>query len=159
MKHRSNAYPITRSDFSGNSTDKGMHYELTGRMGCRKYLRESCCHRIECSAANFLVAFMWIRLLNSTALTIPTHKGLERVSDTTSTQAVDRIINKWRAKIIGRVIYNVRDPWQRRDHRFIRESIVTVWTISVTIFNQYIYIYIYIYRSRHRRLEHPKSCH
>ena len=142
MKHRSNAYPITRSDFSGNSTDKGMHYELTGRMGARKYLRESCCHRIECSAANFLVAFMWIRLLNSIALTISTHKGPERVSDTTSTQAVDRIINKWMAKIIGRVIYNVRDPWQRRDHRFIRESTVAAWTISVTIFNQYIYIYI-----------------
>ena len=102
--------PITRSDFPGNSTNKGMHYELTGRMEARKYLRESCCHRIECSATNFLAAFMWKRLLNSTALTIPTHKGTEKVSDATSTQAVDCMINKWRVKIIGREIYNVRDP-------------------------------------------------
>ena len=102
--------PITRSDFPGNSTNKGMHYELTRRMEARKYLRESCCHRIECSATNFLAAFMWKRLLNSTALTIPTHKGTEKVSDATSTQAVDCMINKWRAKIIGREIYNIRDP-------------------------------------------------
>jgi len=79
-------------------------------MGARKYLRESCCHHIECSTANFLAAFMWRRPLNSAALAIPTHKGPKRVSDTTSTQVVAWIINKWRVKIIGREIYNVRDP-------------------------------------------------
>ena len=53
---------------------------------------------------------MWRRPLNSAALAIPTHKGPERVSNATSTQVVDWMINKWRAKIIGRELYNVRDP-------------------------------------------------
>ena len=79
-------------------------------MRARKYLRESYCHRIECSAANFLAAFIWRRPLNNAALAIPTHKGPERVSDATSTQIVAWMINKWRAKIIGRELYNVRDP-------------------------------------------------
>ena len=88
MKHRSNAYSITQSDFLGNSTDRGVHYELIGRMGVRKYLRKSCCHHIEYSAANFLIAFMWRRSLNSTALTIPTHRRPKEMSNGTSTQVV-----------------------------------------------------------------------
>jgi len=88
-KHRSNAYPVTRSDLPRNSTNRGMHYERTGRMGARKYLRESCYNCIKCSAVNFLAAFMWKRLLNSATLAIPTHKGPERVSDAISTQVVD----------------------------------------------------------------------
>ena len=48
--------------------------------------------------------------MNSAILAIPTHKGPERVSNVTSTQVVDWMINKWRAKIIGRELYNVRDP-------------------------------------------------
>ena len=79
-------------------------------MEAKKYLRKSCCHCIKYSAANFLVAFMWRRPLNSVALAIPTHKGLERVSDAASTQVVVWMINKWRVKIIRREIYNVRDP-------------------------------------------------
>ena len=27
---------------------------------------------------------------------------------------------------------------ERRDHKFVRESTVAAWTISITIFNQYI---------------------
>ena len=87
-----------------------MHYECTGRVGAKKYLRENCGHRIKCFVANFLAIFMWRRSLNSAALVIPTHRGLERVSDMTSTQVVAWMINKWRAKIIRREIYNVRDP-------------------------------------------------
>ena len=79
-------------------------------MGAQRYLRESCCHRIECSIADFLVAFMWRRPLNSAALAILTHRGLERMSDAISTQVVAWMINKWRAKIIERELYNVRDP-------------------------------------------------
>ena len=85
MKHRSNAYPITQSDLPGNSTDRGVHYERTERMGARKYLKESCCHCIKFSVANFLAAFTWRRPLNNAALAIPTHIGLKRVSDATST--------------------------------------------------------------------------
>ena len=89
MKHRSNAYPVTRSDLSGNSTNRGVHYERTGRMEARKYLRESCCHCVEYFAANFLAAFKWRRPLNSATLAIPTHKGPERVFNATNTQVVD----------------------------------------------------------------------
>ena len=65
-----------------------MHRERTGRMEARKYLRKSCCHRIECPTANFLVAFIWRRPLNSAALATTTHRRPERVSDGTSTQVV-----------------------------------------------------------------------
>ena len=37
--------------------------------------------------------------LNSAALAASTHRRLERVFDGTSTQVVDWMINKWRAKI------------------------------------------------------------
>ena len=102
--------PIIQGDVPGGSTDKDMHYERTGRTGVRKYLKKSYCHRIECSALNFLAAFMRRRPLNNAALATPTHKGSERVSDETSTQVVAWMINKWRGKIIEREIYNVRNP-------------------------------------------------
>ena len=35
-------------------------------------------------------------------------------------------------------LYNVRDPPQRGDQEFVKESIIAVWAIFVTIFNQYI---------------------
>ena len=62
--------------------------------------RESCYHCIKCSAANFLVALIWRRLLNSAALAAPTHRGFKMVSDRTSTQVMAWMINKWRAKIV-----------------------------------------------------------
>ena len=71
-----------------------MHYKHTGGMEAQKYLRKSYCHRIECFAANFLATFMWRRPLNSAALTTPSHRGLERVSDGTSTQVIVWMINK-----------------------------------------------------------------
>ena len=37
---------------------RDVHRERTGRVEARKYLRKSCCHRIECFAANFLATFM-----------------------------------------------------------------------------------------------------
>ena len=102
--------PVIHGDVPGGSIDKDMHYERTGRMRARKYLRKNCYHRIECSAANFLVTFMWRRPLNSAALATPIHRGSERVSDGISTQVVAWMINKWRAKTIQREIYNVRNP-------------------------------------------------
>ena len=87
-----------------------MHYERTGQMGAKKYLKKSYYHDIECSAINSLVAFMWKRPLNSAVLVAPTHRRLVRVSGWTSTQVVAWTIDKWRDKIIQRKIYNVRDP-------------------------------------------------
>ena len=39
-----------------------------------------------------------------------THKRFREVSNGTSTQVVDWAINKWRAKIAWRELYNARDP-------------------------------------------------
>ena len=80
------------------------------KVGVEKYLRKSFYHHIECSAANSMAIFMWRRPLNSVALVAPTHREPMRVFDGTSTQVVAWIIDKWRAKIVQRGIYNVRDP-------------------------------------------------
>ena len=53
-----NVCPIIQGDVSGGSIDKDMYYECTEGVGARKYLGESCCHCIECSAANFPIALM-----------------------------------------------------------------------------------------------------
>ena len=47
-----------QGDVPRDFIDKDMHHERTGRMGARKYLTESCCHHIECSATNFLATFI-----------------------------------------------------------------------------------------------------
>ena len=88
MKHGSNVCFITQSDLLGNATERDVPYERIGRMGTQKYLRESCYHRIKCSAANFLAALMWRRPLNNATLATSTHKKPERVSDGTDTQVV-----------------------------------------------------------------------
>ena len=80
------------------------------KVGVEKYLRKSCYHHIECSAANSMAIFMWRRPLNSVALVAPTHREPMRVFDGTSTQVVAWMIDKWRVKTIQREIYNVRDP-------------------------------------------------
>ena len=113
--------PVIHGDVPGSSIDKDMHYERTGRMRARKYLRKSCYHRIECSAANFLATFMWRRPLNSATLTTPIHRGSERVSNGTSTQVVAWMINKWNVQIIHREIYNARDPSCKGDPEIKRK--------------------------------------
>ena len=70
------------------------------KMKTEKYLRKSCYHRIECSAANSLAAFMWKRPLNSVVLVTLTHRGPVRVFDGTSTQVVAWTTDKWRVRII-----------------------------------------------------------
>ena len=49
-----NVCPIIQGDVPGSSIDKDVHYERTRGMGAKKYLTESCYHRIECSVANSL---------------------------------------------------------------------------------------------------------
>ena len=103
-----------------------VHCKHTGRMEARKYLRKSCCHRIECPAANFLTAFMRRRSLNSATLTIITHRRPERVSDGTNTQVVAQMTNKYRIKIIQKELYNVRDLSWIEDWKIIKESTVAI---------------------------------
>ena len=76
-----------------------MPYEHTRRKETQKYLRERCHHRIKCTAATFLAAFMWRRPLNSTALATTTHRKLKRVSDGTGTQVRAQMINKCKMKM------------------------------------------------------------
>ena len=86
-------------------------------IGPQKYLRENYRHRIECTTATFLAAFMLRRLLNNVALTITTHRKLERVYDGTGTQVKTQMINKCRIKMIQEEIYNVRNPPWERDRK------------------------------------------
>ena len=63
-----------------------MPHEHTRKKETQKYLKKNCYHRIKCTAATFLDAFMWRRPLNSTALATTTHRKPKWVSDGTATQ-------------------------------------------------------------------------
>ena len=104
-------------DLPGSSSDKDVYHKRPRMIGPQKYLRENYRHRIECTAATFLAAFMLRRLLNSVALTITTHRKLERVYDGTGTQVKTQMINKCRIKMIQEEIYNVRNPPWERDRK------------------------------------------
>ena len=95
-----NMHSNNQSDLPKSSSDRDVHHEHTGRNGTQKYLRESCYHRIECTAATSLAAFMWRRPLNSVALATITHKKPKRVSDGICTQVRAQMTNKCRIKIV-----------------------------------------------------------
>ena len=48
--------------------------------------------------------------MNSITLVATTHSKLKKAVDGTNTQVATCMINKWRAKINGKEIYNVRGP-------------------------------------------------
>ena len=48
--------------------------------------------------------------MNSITLVAATHNKLKKAVNGTSTQVATCMINKWRAKINGNEVYNVRDP-------------------------------------------------
>ena len=48
--------------------------------------------------------------MNSAALVAVTHRGFGKVADGMSTRVMTYMINKWRAKINWKEIYNERDP-------------------------------------------------
>ena len=62
---------------------------------------------IKCTTATFLTALMWRRPLNSVTLAITTHKGLKEVSDGIGAQVEAWMINKCKAQMIGKSLYNV----------------------------------------------------
>ena len=47
--------------------------------------------------------------MNNTVLFAATHRGFGKVADGTSTLVMTCMINKWRAKIDRKEVYNVRD--------------------------------------------------
>ena len=81
---------------------------------------------------------MWTRPLNSATSVIATHRTPARVSDETNTQVQAWMINKWKAKIVQRGLYNRRNPPWREDPRINRESTVAISRTPVTILIQYL---------------------
>ena len=75
-----------------------------------KYLNKSCHHYIKCTTATFLATLMWRRPLNSIILATITHKRLKEVSDGIGAQVETWIVNKWKAQMIGKSLYNVEKP-------------------------------------------------
>ena len=75
--------------------------------GNTKYLSKSCHHHIECTTTTFLAALMWRRPLNSVALATATHKRLKKVSDGMGAQVEAWMINKCKAQMVRKGLYNV----------------------------------------------------
>ena len=109
-KYYLNMYFNNQGNLPRSSSDRDVHHEHTGRKGTQKYRRESYYHRIECTAATFLAAFILRRPLNSAVLTTTIHKKPKRVSDGTDTHVRTQMINKCRVKMAQKELYNVRNP-------------------------------------------------
>ena len=88
------------------------------------------------SIANDLAALMRKWPLNSIILVATTHNKLKKAADGTSTQVATCMINKWRAKINGNEVYNVRDPPRMKDKKKEIEErrllFLPLWKASVT---------------------------
>ena len=108
-KYSSNMYSSNHSDLPGSSSDKDVHHKHIRIMETQKYLWESCYHRIECTTATFMAAFMLRKPLNSAVLATTTYRKPERVSDRIGTQVRAQMINKCKIKMAQREIYNVKD--------------------------------------------------
>ena len=67
--------------------------------------------------------------MNSTTLVAATHRKLEKAVDGTSTQVATCMINKWRAKINEKEVYNIRNPPGKGDQKIDLGKTVVVSTI------------------------------
>ena len=110
-------------------TTSVVHYHrrlhCRGKAWRRKGFRDGSYHHIYCTPPNPLVAFMWRRPLNSTIWVAVTHGRFGEMSNSTSTRVVAYVINKWRAKINRKRLYNVRSPpKEREDLRIGRENTI-----------------------------------
>ena len=83
-----------------------------------------------------LAALMRKWPLNSITLVIATHSKLKKAVDGTSTQVATYMINKWRAKINGKEVYNVRDPPGMGDRKIDWRKTVAVFITLKSFCNQ-----------------------
>ena len=83
-----------------------------------------------------LAALMRKWPLNSITLVTATHSKLKKAVDGTSTQVATYMINKWRAKINGKEVYNVRDPPGMGDRKIDCRKTVAVFTTLKSFCNQ-----------------------
>ena len=74
--------------------------------------------------------------MNSTVLVAATHKRLGKAVDGTSTQVATCIINKWKAKINEKGIYNVRNPPRKGIEKLERGKTVAVYIILENLCNK-----------------------
>ena len=81
----SSTYSSNLSNPPKSSSNRNVSHDRVRRKETQKYLRESCYHRIKCTTATFLAAFMWRRPLNSATSVNATHRKPKRVSDETGT--------------------------------------------------------------------------
>ena len=73
-KYVSNTRSNDYDDLLGISSDKDVYHECPRMRGPHKYFRKNYYHRIECTTATFLAAFMLRRPLNSIVLATITHR-------------------------------------------------------------------------------------
>ena len=102
------------------------------------YLRKSWYHRIKCTAATFLAAFMGRRPQNNVALATTTHRKLKKLFDGTSIQVRAQTINKCTIKMIQWELYNVRDPsWENNRKNREREHCSNLNCLCIQLWSIY----------------------
>ena len=87
-----------QSNILGDSIDKDIHHESIGQREAMKYLRESCYHRIKCSAPNSLAALMWKWYLNSNFQPYSYSQRLQEGTDGTGINT-SNLVYKWRVEM------------------------------------------------------------
>jgi len=86
-----------------NFIGKDKHQERIGQREAEKYLGESCYHRIKCSAANSLSAFMWRWYLNTSIQPYNYPQRLQEGVDGTKIKA-SSLIYMWKAEMKKNVV-------------------------------------------------------
>ena len=81
---------------------------------------------------NVLAALMRKWPLNSAVLVAATHRRFGKVADGTSTRVVTCMINRWRAKINRKGVYNVRNPPVKGDRELEGENTIAICMILET---------------------------
>ena len=74
--------------------------------------------------------------MNSTTLVVATHRKSGKVADRTSTRVATCMINKWRAKINEKEVYNVRNPLGKGIEKLEIEKTIAVCIILENLCNQ-----------------------
>ena len=74
--------------------------------------------------------------LNSITLVAAIHRKLENAANETSTQVATCMINKWRAKINGNEVYNIRNPLGMGDQKIDKGKTVAVCIMLESFCNQ-----------------------
>ena len=74
--------------------------------------------------------------MNSTTLVAATHRKLEEAADGTSIRVATCMINKWRAKINEKEIYNIRHPLGKGEEKLDLGKMAVVCTILESFCNQ-----------------------